>query len=117
MRAIAVVGASVLLYSHAHPYPSFRHIRTTTLPLTMLRSALSKYPTISGWCFHSAQSLVLIFLFKPAFWVAFFVNASTPNELTFRLLELIAARGGQPIMRPGGITMDSMIYDPFAGGF
>ena len=77
----------------------------------------SNYPTISGWCFHSAQSLVLIFLFKPAFWVAFFVNASTPNELTFRLLELIAAHGGQPIMRPGGITMDSMIYDPFAGGF
>ncbi|GAB1738351.1 hypothetical protein NU219Hw_g3162t1 [Hortaea werneckii] len=55
------------------------------------------------------------FSIDPAFWVEFFGNASNPNELTFRLLNLITEHGGQPIIRPGGITMDSMIFDPSAG--
>lgn len=55
------------------------------------------------------------FSFEPAFWVEFFGNASEPNELTFQLLSHIIERGGQPTIRPGGITMDSMIFDPSAG--
>lgn len=53
--------------------------------------------------------------FEPAFWVEFFGNASSPNKLTFDLLDRIYERGGRPIIRPGGITMDSMIFDPTAG--
>lgn len=55
------------------------------------------------------------FSIDPAFWVEFFGNASTPNPLTFRLLNLIWDHGGQPNIRPGGITMDSMIFDASAG--
>ncbi|KAF4550030.1 Glycosyl hydrolase family 79 C-terminal beta domain-containing protein 3 [Elsinoe fawcettii] len=52
------------------------------------------------------------FSFEPAFWVEFFGNKSSPNELVFRLLDRIHEHGGRPIIRPGGITMDSMIFDP-----
>ncbi|KAK1574398.1 glycoside hydrolase family 79 protein [Colletotrichum navitas] len=55
------------------------------------------------------------FSFEPAFWVEFFGNASTPNNLTFSLLNRIHEHGGHPIIRPGGITMDSMIFDPEGG--
>jgi hypothetical protein len=55
------------------------------------------------------------FSFEPAFWVEFFGNASAPNNFTFKLLSRIYERGGRPIIRPGGITMDSMIFDLFAG--
>ena len=55
------------------------------------------------------------FSFEPAFWVEFFGNYSTPNSLTFSLLDRIYERGGRPIIRPGGITMDSMVFDPSAG--
>jgi hypothetical protein len=41
--------------------------------------------------------------------VEFFGNASNPNALTFGLLDLIVEHGGRPIIRPGGITMDSMV--------
>ncbi|KAL0937525.1 Beta-glucuronidase 4 [Colletotrichum truncatum] len=55
------------------------------------------------------------FSFEPAFWVEFFGNASTPNELTFGAINRIHEHGGHPIIRPGGITMDSMIFDPEGG--
>lgn len=55
------------------------------------------------------------FSFEPAFWVEFFGNASEPNELAFKLFNRIVEHGGQPIIRPGGITMDSMIFDRSAG--
>ncbi|KDN61933.1 putative glycoside hydrolase family 79 protein [Colletotrichum sublineola] len=55
------------------------------------------------------------FSFEPAFWVEFFGNASTPNNLTFNLLNRIHEHGGHPIIRPGGITMDSMVFDPEGG--
>lgn len=55
------------------------------------------------------------FSFEPAFWVEFFGNASNPNKLTLSLLERIHEHGGHPVIRPGGITMDSMIFDPKAG--
>lgn len=52
------------------------------------------------------------FSFDPAFWVDFFGNASDPNPLTFALFDRIVEHGGQPIVRPGGITMDSMVPRP-----
>lgn len=55
------------------------------------------------------------FSFEPAFWVEFFGNASEPNALTFELLSRLIERGGQPIIRPGGITQDSMIFNASAG--
>ncbi|KAF3031407.1 hypothetical protein E8E11_001366 [Didymella keratinophila] len=55
------------------------------------------------------------FSFEPAFWVEFFGNASSPNNLTFAVLNRIHEHGGHPIIRPGGITMDSMIFDPESG--
>jgi hypothetical protein len=55
------------------------------------------------------------FSFEPAFWYEFFGNASAPNNLSFRALNRIHEHGGRPIIRPGGITMDSMIFDPEAG--
>ncbi len=51
------------------------------------------------------------FSFEPAFWVEFFGTYASPNPLTFSLLDRIYERGGRPIIRPGGITMDSMIFD------
>lgn len=55
------------------------------------------------------------FSFEPAFWVDFFGNASNPNNLTFRVLDRIHEHGGRPVIRPGGITMDSMTFDPKGG--
>ncbi|KAK2037588.1 glycoside hydrolase family 79 protein [Colletotrichum somersetense] len=55
------------------------------------------------------------FSFEPAFWVEFFGNASTPNNLTFNLLNRIHEHGGRPAIRPGGITMDSMVFDSEGG--
>lgn len=36
------------------------------------------------------------FSFEPAFWVEFFGNSSTPNNLAFNLLNRIVDHGGQP---------------------
>jgi hypothetical protein len=36
------------------------------------------------------------FSFEPAFWVEFFGNSSTPNQLAFNLLNRIVDHGGQP---------------------
>ncbi|KAK7753390.1 hypothetical protein SLS62_004680 [Diatrype stigma] len=55
------------------------------------------------------------FSIETAFFVEFVGTASEPNELFFKLLSHITERGGRPILRPGGITMDSLIFDP-AGG-
>ncbi|KAK4168227.1 hypothetical protein QBC43DRAFT_228741, partial [Cladorrhinum sp. PSN259] len=50
--------------------------------------------------------------FEPAFWTEFFGEPDSPRNLTFTLLNHLYARGARPIIRAGGITMDSMIYDP-----
>ncbi|KAG9830229.1 glycoside hydrolase family 79 protein, partial [Aureobasidium melanogenum] len=55
------------------------------------------------------------FSFEPAFWVEFFGSFSSPNKLAFDLLGCIVDHGGQPTIRPGGITMDSMIFNASAG--
>ncbi|KAK6365895.1 hypothetical protein LTS17_010861 [Exophiala oligosperma] len=81
--------------------------RSTTLDITLPASA-------EGASYGQSSSFAS-FSFEPAFWVEFFGNASKPNNLTFELLSRIHERGGRPIIRPGGITMDSMIFDASAG--
>ncbi|GAB1319407.1 hypothetical protein MFIFM68171_09617 [Madurella fahalii] len=49
--------------------------------------------------------------FEPAFWVEFFGEPDSPRNLTFTLLNHLHERGARPIIRAGGITMDSMIFD------
>ena len=108
--------------------PNMRTSTLTSSALCLARTALS-YPapgqtsdavclsvpsTAAGASIPHSPSFSS-FSFEPAFWVEFFGNASTPNELTFRLLNLIHEHGGRPIIRPGGITMDSMIYNASAG--
>ncbi|KAJ3541583.1 hypothetical protein NM208_g4537 [Fusarium decemcellulare] len=55
------------------------------------------------------------FSIEPAFFVEFVGTAGKPNELVFKLLSHLTDRGSQPIIRPGGIAMDSMIFDPNGG--
>ncbi|KAI9154672.1 Beta-glucuronidase [Paramyrothecium foliicola] len=55
------------------------------------------------------------FSIEPAFWVEFAGTAAEPNELFLKLITRLTDRGSQPILRPGGIAMDSLIFDP-AGG-
>ncbi|KAJ7172218.1 hypothetical protein C8R46DRAFT_947166 [Mycena filopes] len=56
------------------------------------------------------------FSFDPAFWVEFGGNKSHPNEFSMQMIRNIAARtGAYPIIRPGGVTQDSSIFDPTAG--
>ncbi|KAF5025509.1 hypothetical protein F66182_2414 [Fusarium sp. NRRL 66182] len=52
------------------------------------------------------------FSIEPAFWLEFAGTAKEPNELFFKLFSQLTDRGGRPIIRPGGIAMDSLIYDP-----
>ncbi|KAK5128100.1 hypothetical protein LTR08_004205 [Meristemomyces frigidus] len=108
MKADAALRASAALLLAIPPvqaYPTNNHTSALHLniPSTAAGASIPHTPSFSS------------FSFEPAFWVEFFGNASTPNELTFRLLNLITEHGGQPIIRPGGITMDSMIFDPSAG--
>lgn len=76
---------------------------------------LSAAPSGAVGASISHRSSFASFSFEPAFWVEFFGNYSSPNALTFSLLDRIYERGGRPIIRPGGITMDSMMFDPSAG--
>lgn len=55
------------------------------------------------------------FSFEPAFWVEFFGNYTQPNKFTFGALNTLVQHGLRPRIRPGGITMDSMIFDSEAG--
>lgn len=55
------------------------------------------------------------FSFEPAFWVEFFGNDTEPNTFTFDALNTLVQHGLRPRIRPGGITMDSMIFDASAG--
>lgn len=56
-------------------------------------------------------SQFISYSFEPAFWVEFFGEPDSPRNLTFTLLNHLHERGARPIIRPGGITMDSMIFD------
>jgi hypothetical protein len=93
-----LVGTGLLLTStaHAHPKPHARYHKLS-VPRTAQNASIPHANSFAS------------FSFEPAFWVEFFGNASDPNALTFGLLDLIVEHGGSPIIRPGGITMDSMV--------
>ncbi|KAM7213712.1 hypothetical protein V8F06_010911 [Rhypophila decipiens] len=59
---------------------------------------------------HTPQ--FLSYSFEPAFWTEFFGEPDSPRNLTFALMNHLHSRGVRPIIRAGGITMDSMIYSP-----
>ena len=96
-----LVGTGLLLAStvHAHPKAHARYHKLS-IPRTAENASIPHENTFAS------------FSFEPAFWVEFFGNASDPNALTFGLLDLIVEHGGSPIIRPGGITMDSMVGIP-----
>ncbi|KAF1831612.1 hypothetical protein BDW02DRAFT_44515 [Decorospora gaudefroyi] len=87
---------------------AYAHPTTTGAP------ALSIPETAAGASIPHTNSFAS-FSFEPAFWVEFFGNATNPNNLTFSVLSRIHEHGGSPVIRPGGITMDSMIFDPSVG--
>ena len=93
-----LVGTGLLLAStvQAHPTPHAKHHKLS-IPRTAQNASIPHANSFAS------------FSFEPAFWVEFFGNASNPNALTFGLLDLIVEHGGSPIIRPGGITMDSMV--------
>jgi hypothetical protein len=98
--------AAVFLAAHAaHAYPGGGCSKAVTLNVPR---------TAAGASIPHNNSFAS-FSFEPAFWVEFFGNASNPNNLTFAVLNRIHEHGGHPIIRPGGITMDSMIFDPKGG--
>lgn len=96
-----LVGSGLLLAStvQAHPKPHAKHYKLS-IPRTAENASIPHANSFAS------------FSFEPAFWVEFFGNASDPNPLTFGLLDLIVEHGGRPIIRPGGITMDSMVGNP-----
>ncbi|CAH0023134.1 unnamed protein product [Clonostachys rhizophaga] len=55
------------------------------------------------------------FSIEPAFWIEFAGSLDEPNELFLKLIGQLTNRGGEPIIRPGGIAMDSLIFDPEGG--
>jgi hypothetical protein len=91
-------GTGLLLAStvQAHPKPHAKYHKLS-IPRTAENASIAHANSFAS------------FSFEPAFWVEFFGNASNPNPLTFGLLDLIVEHGGSPIIRPGGITMDSMV--------
>ena len=93
-----LVGTGLLLAStvQAHPRPQDKHHKLS-IPRTAENASIPHANSFAS------------FSFEPAFWVEFFGNANDPNQLTFGLLDLIVEHGGSPIIRPGGITMDSMV--------
>lgn len=100
-----LVGTGLLLAStvQAHPKPHTKYHKLS-IPRTAQNASIPHANSFAS------------FSFEPAFWVEFFGNASNPNALTFGLLDLIVEHGGSPIIRPGGITMDSMVSCPLSDG-
>lgn len=92
-------SAAFLLASSvsAHPKPHHGNAVKLNIPPTAFNASILHTNSFAS------------FSFEPAFWVEFFGNKSDPNPLTFGLLNRIIEHGGQPIIRPGGITMDSMV--------
>ncbi|KAK5947222.1 hypothetical protein PMZ80_001370 [Knufia obscura] len=97
-----LASLSLSLGVHAHPFVEQPKGIELHIPRTASGASIEHKTSFSS------------FSFEPAFWVEFFGNASQPNELTFQLLSHIIERGVQPTIRPGGITMDSLIFDASA---
>lgn len=97
---VAFVTAAVargILPSNSVDHGRVAHLR---LPKTLAGLSIEHSPSYSS------------FSIEPAFWQEFVGTADEPNELFFKLISQITSRGGLPIIRPGGIAMDSMIFDP-----
>jgi len=97
--AVRFAGASLVLAASvvdAHPKP-YGKASKLDIPASPFNASIQHTNSFAS------------FSFEPAFWVEFFGNKSSPNTLTFDLLDRIVEHGGQPIIRPGGITMDSMV--------
>jgi len=101
--AHGIAALSALYLASATPADAHPQAIRLNIPSTAAGSSIPHSPSFAS------------FSFEPAFWVEFFGNASSPNPLTFELLSRITERGGSLIIRPGGITMDSMIFDSSAG--
>lgn len=71
-----------------------------------------RYPESTSGISIEHQPTFSSFSIEPAFWLDFAGTADEPNELFFKLMSQLTSRGGQPVIRPGGIAMDSMIFDP-----
>lgn len=99
MVSAELAGAALFLAANAvdaHPKP-YRKTFKLDIPASAFNASVEHTNSFAS------------FSFEPAFWVEFFGNRSSPNALTFDLLDRIVEHGGQPIIRPGGITMDSMV--------
>ncbi|KAJ4258944.1 hypothetical protein NW762_008032 [Fusarium torreyae] len=72
---------------------------------------LSPANSLSGLSIQHAPSFSS-FSIEPAFWLDFVGTADEPNDLFFKLISQMTKRGGRPILRPGGIAMDSLVFDP-----
>ncbi|KZT52421.1 glycoside hydrolase family 79 protein [Calocera cornea HHB12733] len=80
----------------------------TTLPIPT-----SPPPNLSAYVSPSFASFSIEFAFFPTF----FGNTSAPNQLSLDLVQRITERAGAPpSFRPGGITVDSSIYDSSVAG-
>jgi hypothetical protein len=95
MKAVTLIAACTLAAALAIDPPLF------SLNTKSLASPISK-PHVPQFLSYS---------FEPAFWAEFFGEPDAPRNLTFTLLGHLHARGARPIIRAGGITMDSMIYN------
>ncbi|KAK4196684.1 hypothetical protein QBC40DRAFT_286907 [Triangularia verruculosa] len=90
---------------------------TATTTAAFLLAGASAVNTSLGFVPASAISQAHVpqfvsYSFEPAFWVEFFGEPDAPRNLTYTLLGHLHERGARPIIRAGGITMDSMIFDP-----
>ncbi|KAJ7685454.1 hypothetical protein DFH06DRAFT_1264692 [Mycena polygramma] len=73
-------------------------------------------PTTPPTASRPLNSALTSLSFDPAFWVEFWGNKTHPNEFSMQMIKNIAQRtGAYPIIRPGGVTQDSSLFDP-AGG-
>ncbi|GAK64851.1 uncharacterized protein PAN0_006d3066 [Moesziomyces antarcticus] len=106
----AVVGALVLAYD-ASTIAQASPVDRRSEPCSSKVHRLSPPAGGAAGASIAHTSSFASFSFEPAFWVEFFGTYAAPNSLTFSLLDRIYERGGRPIIRPGGITMDSMIFD------
>jgi hypothetical protein len=109
------VGAKLELYHRA-----FNMKSTTILALASWLEAVSASCSSPGYKLSLAPSSPISqrhvpqfvsYSFEPAFWTEFFGEPDSPRNLTFTLLNHLHDRGARPIIRAGGISMDSMIFD------
>jgi hypothetical protein len=96
-------GAAIGAYCIAPTVGFWRSGIALDIPETAAGASIEHSPSYSS------------FSFEPAFWVEFFGNASNPNNFTFDAISILHEHGAKIRVRPGGITLDSMIFQEDAG--